>query len=284
VALGALGAWLLLGNDAADPTHGRRSAVNPEAYALFLETRRIGRPPTNQARVAAALALAREVVELDPEFGGGYAAQSFLEWVMVVFGHSKSPAAGKARALELAEKAIRVDPEFSWGYQSLSRARHLVGDLDGAVTAAEFAVDIEPGAAELQGNLGLILTLAGRATEAFEPLRTAIELSGENARHPYRNYLAMAYFHAGRSLESVEAIETNRRLGGPMGPHMHAYLAASYAMSGNMGRAHAAAEQLRSPSFDFPVKGFFENLLRDGQDRQLVFAALQKAGFDSKEL
>lgn len=94
----------------------------------------------------------------------------------------------------------------------------------------------------------------------------------------------MAYFHAGRYQESVDAIETNRQLAGPMGPHMYAYLAAAYAMSGNMGRARAAAERVRAASSDFSITDFIGNLFRDPEDQQLVFLALQKAGFDTTEL
>lgn len=284
LALGGLGTWLLFKNTGAEAVISKRLTGSPEAYAMFLETRQIGRPPSNETRVRAALDLAREVVRLDPDFGGGYAAESFLVWVYVVFGHSKSPEADAARALQLAETAVQVDPGFSWGYQSLSRARHLTGDLDGAVTAAEYAVDIEPEVAELQGNLGMILTLAGRPVEAFEPLQTAIRLSGENARVPYRNYLGISYFHAGKLQASIEVIEKNRRLSGPMGPHMYAYLAAAYAKIGNEGRAHAAAEHIRSPSSGFSVRGFIENLFHDAKNRQLLFSALERAGLDPADL
>ena len=102
---------------------------------------------------------------------------------------------------------------------------------DGALEAAEHAIDIESEDAELQGNLGLVLILSGRPVEAIEPLRTAIRLAGEDVRTMYRNFLGLAYFHAVRFLDSIEAIESNRKLGGPMGPHMYAYLTAAHSIS-----------------------------------------------------
>jgi predicted Zn-dependent protease len=160
----------------------------------------------------------------------------------------------------------------------------MTGDPDGALTAAEYAVDLQSGDAELQGNLGLILMLTGRPAEAIEPLRTAVRLAGENVRIPHRNYIGMAYFHAGRFHESIEAIETNRRLGGPMGPHMYAYLAAAHAEAGNAGRAHAVAEHVRAAFSDFSVRVFIESLFHDAENRQLIFSALEKSGLDLTKL
>jgi tetratricopeptide (TPR) repeat protein len=284
LALGALGTWLLAGSDESKQTAGQSYAENADAFAMFVESRQISRPPSNKKRMVAALNMAREIIEMNPDFSGGYAAESYLLWISIVFGHSRSPVEDAARALELAKKAILLDPEFAWGYQSLSQARHMMGDPDGAVTAAEYAVDLRSGDAELWGNLGLILTLTGRPAEAIEPLRTAIRLTGENVRTPYRNYIGIAYFHAGKFHESIEAIETNRRQGGPMGPHMYAYLAAAHAKAGNAGRAHAAAEHVRAASSDLSVRTFIESLFHDAEDRALILSALERSGLDLTKL
>ena len=284
LALGALGTWLLVGSDWGEHTLRQRFTKNTEAYSLFVETRQIGRPPSNEKRMRAALDLARQIVELDPDFAGGYALRSYLIWIYIVFGHSESPEKDATLSMELAERAIQVDPEFAWGYQSLSLARHLAGDMDGALEAAEHAIDIESEDAELQGNLGLVLILSGRPVEAIEPLRTAIRLAGEDVRTPYQNFLGLAYFHAGRFLDSIEAIESNRNLGGPMGPHMYAYLTAAHAMAGNMGRAHAAAEHVRAASSGFSVRNFIETLFPDAETRQSFFSPLEMSGLDLTKL
>jgi len=122
----AIGGYALIRDPGRDTTADARSFTdNTEAYALFVETRNVSRPPTNRQRVEAALDLAREVVRLDPGFAGGYAAEAVLFWRYVMFGHSEAPAEDAARARELAETAISLQPEFGWGYQALSRAHDL---------------------------------------------------------------------------------------------------------------------------------------------------------------
>jgi tetratricopeptide (TPR) repeat protein len=251
---------------------------------MFLETRQLGRPPSIEARVLAAMELARETQALDPSFGGGYAAESFQYWQYIVFGHSDSPDADAKRALELARKAIEIDPEFGWGYQSLSRALQLAGDTQGAIAAAEHAVDLDPGNAEHKGNLGLTLAISGRAADAIGPLEEAIRLTPDNVRTPYMNYLGIAYFFNREFAKAAEEIERNRDRGGPMGPHMYAYLAAAHAMAGNEGRARAFAEQVRAASSEFSVRSFIENLVHDAENRQLIFEALGRAGLDPMQL
>ena len=284
LAAGAIGAWQFLSIRSQDPSIAPRFTENSEAYAMFLETRQLGRPPSIEARVLAAMELAREMQVLDPSFGGGYAAESFQYWQYIVFGHSDSPDADRKRALELARKAIAIDPEFGWGYQSLSRALQLAGDAEGAIAAAEHAVDLDPENAEHQGNLGLTLAISGRASDAIGPLEDAIRLAGDNVRTPYMNYLGIAYFHNREFAKAAETIKRNRDRGGPMGPHMYAYLAAAHAMVGNEGRARAFAEQVRAASSVFSVRGFIENLFHDAESRQLIFGALERAGLDPAQL
>jgi len=276
LALGGAGVWLF-----GDPGQGtspdrQRFTVNGEAYNLFLETRRISRPPTNVERVEAAIDLAREVVRLDPEFGGGYAAESFLLWSYVVFGHSQSPADDTARALELANKAVSVQPAFGWGYQSLSRARHLTGDVEGAVTAARYAVELQPDVAELQGNLGILLAFVGRPDEAIAPIQEAIRLAGDDVRNPYWNYIALAYFHAGSPEEAIAAIETNRARGGPLGPLMDAYEAAAHSELGQSANARTALARMHDAPVAFSIEDWVERVFVDAADRRQLFSAIEK--------
>lgn len=281
VGLAAIGlAWFVLSRDPGPGTlaDGRAFTASSEAYALFRETSSVSRPPTNRERVEAALDLAREVIRLDPEFAGGYAAEAMMLWRYIMFGHSKAPAEDAARALELAEKAISVQPEFGWGYQALSRAQHLVGNPDGAIVAAQQAVHLQPMDDELQGNLGLILIIAGRPDEAIAPLQEAIRLARDEARAPYWNYMTMAQFHAGFPDESIAAAETNRARGGPMGPHVQLYLAAAYAELGQFADAREAVVRVQRARKTFAVGAWLERLLASSEQRQQLYAALDRAG------
>lgn len=253
---------------------------NTEAYALFDEALIVGRPPHIEVRLSAGLDLAKQAVALDPSFGGGYAAESYLTWLYIVFGHSAAPEEDKVRSLALARKAIDVDPEFGWGYYSLSRALQLKGDTDGGVRAALNAVDIDPTSAEFQANYGLTLITMGRYSEAIPPIEEAIRLSEDNVRIPYRNYLGMALYHSGRFNESANVIQDNRDRGGPDGPHMLAYLAAAYVGAGHSGKAQAIAELVKADQTGFSAETFIRSLISDPDGRAILLSSLAALGID----
>lgn len=261
-------------------SYSARFTENTEAYALFQEALIVGRPPHLDARVNAGLDLAKHAVALDPTFGGGYAAEGFLTWVNVVFGHSQDPEADAERSLALARKAIAVDPEFGWGYYSLSRALQLNGEPEEGVSAALHAVDIAPEIAEFHANYGLTLIGVGRYSEAIPPIEEAIRLSGDAVRAPYRNYLGIARYHAGDFDGAVRAIQENRERGGPDGPHMHAYLAAAHAGAGNQGKAQAVAELVKAETSGFPVGLFIGSLIPVTEDREALYASLGSLGIE----
>ncbi len=284
LAVGMLATWLFLGGGLRNQSVASRFTENSEAYAMFLETRSLGRPPHIKARVLAALELARAAQAQDPGFGGGFAAEAFQLWQYVMFAHSNAPEADLLRAKELANKAIRIDPEFGWGYQALSRVLMLLGDINRAITAAEQAVELSPGTAEHWGNLGLTLALAGREAKAEEALAKALRLSRENVRTPYLNYLGIAQFHSRQFEAAAQTIQRNREIGGPTGPHMFAYLAAANAMVGADGHARAFAEMIRSDTSGFSVGHFLSNLIVVEEEEDFLFSALRKAGLSADDL
>ena len=139
--------------------------------------------------------------------------------------------------------------------------------------------------AEHMANLGFLSALSsGRKSEGIEILKQAIQLAEDNVRLPFMNYLGIAYFHNREFAKAAETIERNRDRGGPMGPHMYAYLAAAHAMAGNEGHARAFAERFRTGSSDFSVKNFIEYLIQDAEERQLIFKALERSGLEPSSL
>lgn len=201
-----------------------------------------------------------------------------------MFGRSTTPDADLMRATELAQTAIEIDPEFGWSYQPLSRVLLLQGDIESASTVAKQAVEFSPKTAELWGNLGLTLALAGRKVDAEDALGEALRLSQGNVRTPYLNYLGIAQFHNRRFAAAAKTIQHSREIGGPTGPHMFAYLAAAHAMAGTDGHARAFAEMVRSDTSGFLVGHFLRNLVIDADEEKFLFSALNKAGLSADDL
>jgi hypothetical protein len=95
--------------------------------------------------------------------------------------------------------------------------------------------------------------------------------------------LGVAQFHSGWYEDAAATIERNQELGGPSGPHMLMYLAASHALAGHVGRADAAATLLESDNSGFSPSDFALRLVSEEVPRDMLLEGLSKAGYSSEE-
>jgi hypothetical protein len=72
-----------------------------------------------------------------------------------------------------AEEAVKAYPDVSMSWFLLARARHAVGDLDGAIEAGKKAVEFPGVRASGYYNLACAYALTGRAEDAFAALEKA---------------------------------------------------------------------------------------------------------------
>jgi tetratricopeptide (TPR) repeat protein len=81
---------------------------------------------------------------------------------------------------------------------------------DLALAAYQKAVEWDPNSAPIRHDLGVVLSILQRSTEAIEQLEAACQLQPRDAE--YRFKLALAYHEAGRNEKTVEALEETVRL------------------------------------------------------------------------
>jgi len=81
------------------------------------------------------------------------------------------------------QKAFSINPKLGGAQFHLKRGNKLAtnGNLDGAITAWQTAIKIEPDLAEAYCKIGQLLTVRGRFVEAIPPLQKAIELKPDYA-------------------------------------------------------------------------------------------------------
>lgn len=108
--------------------------ANIDAYDVFLQARRTVDGPTRENIVREEKLFSR-VIELDPNFAGGYAGLSFNYSVQVRFQYSTSPSTHLARAFEPAKKAVEEDSSYAWEYIAFGGAHLANGEADAAVNA-----------------------------------------------------------------------------------------------------------------------------------------------------
>jgi adenylate cyclase len=150
--------------------------TNIEAYDAFLQARRTVDKPS-KGNILRGEQLFKRVIELDPNFTGGYAGLSFNYSVQIRFQYSSSPTEQLARAFELANKAIEIDRGYVWGHIALGGAHLAKGDARAAVDAVRYALTLEPNGYEANLFMGFYLQFAGEADLAVKHLLVAKRLS-----------------------------------------------------------------------------------------------------------
>ena len=282
IAIAGLSLYILDGRSVSND-RDRLFTENLEASSMFREARNVSNPPIIKARVQSAISLAQEIQHIDPDFAGGYAAESLQLWNFVIFDHSDTPEADIARAVELARKAIETDPEFSWGHHALAQALHLNKNVVAGIEAARRAVDLDPEEPDHHGYLGLLIAVSQKGADSQQHINDAITLS-DSVRGPYLNFLGIAHFHDRQFEEAAEVIRRNRDRGGPSGPHMYLFLAAANALAGHEGRAAAFASMIRNDDSGFVPINFIDRLYEVPEERALMIDGLSEAGLSIAEL
>jgi adenylate cyclase len=253
-------------------------STNLEALVLYRQALILLIPPNDIARIKTARTLFQRARELDPEFAGGYAGESFSHAITLLFLNAAKPGQELVQALQLAEKAIAIDPDFGMGYATLSFAQIFTGKLDEGMTNARQAVLVQPGDAFAQFILGLNLTISDRPEDAIPSLQEAIRLDPLETRTPYLNVLGLTYYAAGQYQKAVDSMESNNRRGGPRGPHMDVFLATAYAQLGGEAEARVLIEKLMQSHPEFPVEAWVAKWVKRADRLELTLGSLEELG------
>ena len=250
-----------------------------EALALYHQAAALRDPPSDPVRSRLAEEAYRRVIELDPEFAGGYAGLAYVLALRSWWGTSEQPEIDTREALEAARLAVEKNPEFGWAQMSLSIALNVIGDHDGSTSAAQRAAELSTGDPYVLAFAGVFQAFAGDVEAGIPLVQTAIRLDPLSPRTPFRNIAGVVLFHAGRYEEALEILYENVQLGGPDGPHMAYYRAGTLV---RLGRAEEARRELEKASafpYEFAMRNFL-SAFRDPQEANKLLESLESVGFD----
>jgi Flp pilus assembly protein TadD len=113
-------------------------------------------------------------------------------------------------AIQAAQSAVELDPEYPEVYQVLGRAHLTAGRLDEAIARFQQAVHLDPYHGYALNNLGLAWLQAGAPEQAVEALAQAAYLLPQVGY--VHNNLGLAYERLGRLEEARMAFDTATRL------------------------------------------------------------------------
>ena len=249
-----------------------------DAYDVFLKARRTVDAP-NRDNILRGEQLFSEVIELDPDFAGGYAGLSFNYSVQVRFQYTDSPAQRIAQAFELANRAIEIDSSYAWGHIALGGAHLANGNADAAVSAVHQALVLEPNGYEANLFMGFYLQFAGDAARAIEHLLLAHRLSPVVTVRDLA-FLRLAQFMDGNYLEVVRlSEELERKFPRMQSSVFQVLLAAAYTLLERPDQASAVVAKFRedNPHFNLSEWRYIDSW-KLAENRTRLYNAAKKAG------
>jgi len=212
--------------------------TDPEAYALYLQARQLGRQGTPEG-FEQSIALLEQVLAIDPGYvpawnglSANYGNQTFMGLRPLGDGYTLSR--------EAAEQALAIDPEFAPAHSVLGWiALGLDNDLAAAARHHQRALALDPFDANIVGNAAELLAIAH--------LDKAIVLNEyANARDPVSPIshvtLGGNYLDARRWDDSIAAFKTALRLS-PGYLFAHFSIGTALLMKGEAEAALEAFEQ-----------------------------------------
>jgi eukaryotic-like serine/threonine-protein kinase len=197
-----------------------------------------------------AKAAAKRAIELDPSNAEAYAALSL---------HAMQAEHDFALGIRLAEQATRLDPNSGIAYHTLSIAHACMRDFEPAITAIRKAVEADPLGPLFQAHVAWILNCAGKSEEAWNQLRSALEL------HPSDYYANRILMYVAKTPERCRlAIEEVQRIAGLTRSGQHAssgVLGVLYARLGEQEKALEIAARLEQVISSEPAAAYILALI-----------------------
>ncbi|MGB5675350.1 MAG: tetratricopeptide repeat protein [Gemmatimonadota bacterium] len=184
------------------------AATDPEAYALFLQARQLGREATAES-LEQSISLYLKALEIDPGYAAAWAglARTYNRQVFI----GLRPAFEARLGREAANRALAIDPDLADAHAIL--AFIAIGiDFDPAAAARRYqrALALDPTHPEILADAALLARDIGRSTEAIALLEYAVARDPVNPNT--RQALATAYLWAGRLDEAIESYRAVTKL------------------------------------------------------------------------
>jgi len=250
---------------------------NVAAYEMFIRARESRYPPVPE-RARNAIRLFKRVIEMDPEFAGGYAGVSSMLGLRGLFGYGDAEEATD-QAIKMAEKAIAVDETFGWSYIALGYTYLANGWYEDAVSAGREAIARQPSDADSHADLGLILGFSGKYTAGVEAIDQALRLNPRYFDGHYLNVRGIVQTMAGNYEAGLASFQENIDRGGPVATPVLAFSAAAHEGLEQSDEAAMIAKRLRAEFPRFTITNWnFLKIISDDAVRERLVKLMRTAG------
>jgi adenylate cyclase len=255
---------------------GGAGTNNLDAYLKYLQSRKQALHKNKEGN-ALAQKLIKEAIALDPEYTAAYLILSATHLMDMMYGTSESPKRSLQTAEELVQKAISLSGVNADAHAFLGRIYLTKRQYDEAIAEGRRAVEMAPNSSFVHAALAYSLKNAAMPEEAITLYKKAIRLSPISDSW-YFSDLGHCYGMLDRYEEAIPAFKKAISIS-PESPYYHAYLAASYVLTGREKEARAEiAEAMRiDPKFSSESCRIGE-LYKNPEYLNRLIDAMRKAG------
>jgi len=176
-------------------------ATDPEAYALFLQARQLGRQDTAEG-YERSNALYEQALELEPDYAAVLVGLAQNYTSQAGFLGVRPLDEGYELARQAVNRALAIDPEYADAYAVLGRiARSYDNDLAAAAQHTARALELDPTNLDVLGRAARVASSLGRLDETIALFEYVVAHDPVNAgAHSDQAY---SYWAAGRLDESI---------------------------------------------------------------------------------
>jgi serine/threonine-protein kinase len=214
---------------------------DPEAYALFLQARHLGRQFTAET-LEQSIALYQEALAIDPDYAAAWSGLASTYYYQAGNYPVRPFDEGLQLARAAANRAAAIDQENAQAYALLGNiAMDHDKDLATAARYLTRALELDPTDADIIGAAAFLALSLGRLDEAIALNEYAVTLDPVN---PQRHvYLAWAYRLAGHPDEAIASSRTTLTLQ-PDLMYAHYNIGATLLLEGEPEAALVAMQQV----------------------------------------
>ncbi len=259
-----------------------KSPAALQAFNLAQQARTIIFPIFDRQRQLLVLSVFEGVIEIDPEYFGGYAgAAQALASLAVITPPSDAKTEYAEAAMKLANQAVSLAPDQAWSQSAKSWAFFANRNYDAALQLSTRASKLDPNDGAVLDFLGAVAMFSGEFEEAIETADRLSLLDSSNQRFANRNISGATHFHLGEYQTTVERFEEAKQLGDPLSAPSLAYVTAALSAMGQDHAAKAKLAELERAWPDAPIGAMLKSIHKDVENADAVLRELQKQGWVS---
>ncbi len=259
-----------------------KSPAALQAFNLAEQARTMIFPIFDRQRQLLVLSVFEGVIEIDPEYFGGYAgAAQALASLAVITPPSDAKTEYADAAMKLANQAVSLAPDQAWSQSAKSWAFFANRDYDAALQLSRRASKLDPNDGAVLDFLGAVAMFSGEFEEAIATADRLSLLGSSNQRFANRNISGATYFHLGEYEKTVERFEEAKQLGDPLSAPSLAYVTAALSAMGQDYAAKAKLAELERAWPDAPIGTMLKSIHKDVENAEAVLRELRKQGWVS---